>query len=284
MVHGTMILRFLPQVRSTATTLGDVLLIDNDENHWGLRPLKSHPRPGEFITKAQIIHWMRDQGVPFEWTWEGITQIQVKKTQRTSGDLLLEKAKKALLQDLTPHYARVELKPLSHPKDSEYSQAQFKIERRVIPYPAPKRLSVRLSAQKHPLLLWFAVRAEQRVLVAKNALPSHTPIKKGSFNWQMRDIAGLKSKPASHSPSSMWLKIPLPKDSILLAKDLMAIPLVIHGQTVHVSLAQNSIRVIMEAVAQTDGALGQTVRVQNPLNKAVFSARVTGAQRAEVIS
>lgn len=69
-------------------------------------------------------------------------------------------------------YNRIELIPLSKPKDSEFTYEQFSVD---LPkaYPVAKRVCVHLTHAKQSVSIWFAVKAYQSVLVTfRNVLNS----------------------------------------------------------------------------------------------------------------
>ena len=278
-------LRFQPQIDIKATTLGDVLSIQNDTHHWSALPLQSHPTEGEIISKEKIIAWMRQRVSEFNWQWQGKTRIQVNQLNQSSGDSLLEKAKTALIIQLGSKYSRVELKPLSHPKNSAYSIDSFETDAN-ISYPTAKRVCVWLRHDKQRIAVWFHVSAYAQVLVANRDVTFHTLIQDNVFSWRERNIAGLTDKPAQSIPKHVWLKSPIAKGKILLAGQLRELPLVIQGQSVKVDIHNHShsIAVVMDAIALGDGYLGQKITVKNPRNQKTFIAIVSGFQQAEILS
>jgi len=59
--YAQIILRFQPHIDNNATLLGDVLEITNDQHHWSVLPLQSHPTAGSSITKEYIVGWMKQR-------------------------------------------------------------------------------------------------------------------------------------------------------------------------------------------------------------------------------
>ena len=96
------------------------------------------------------------------------------------------------------------------------------------------------------------------------------------------NIAGLKYKPYQKLPPNIWLKRALRKNSILSEEYLDSLPQVIKGQKVHIKILGPSIALDMEATAQDDGYLGQTIKIKNTNNSKIFTALVTASNQAKV--
>ncbi len=283
MCHAQPMLRFQPHIDANATLLGDVLQIENDTQHWAALPLQSHPTAGETITKEKIIGWMTQRLGQITWNWQGKTQISVKQLRQSSGNNLLDKAKTALINQLESKYTRVEITPLSHPKDSEYALDDFNAET-TIAYPTAKRVCVWLTHDKQRIAVWFKVSAYAQVLVANQDVHYHTLIQDNAFSWQERNIAGLNNQPVQSLPKQAWLISSIQHGHILLASQLKEPPLVMQGQQVKVNVHNQNITVVMDAVALGDGYLGHAVTVKNPLNQKTFVALVSGLRQAEITS
>ncbi|GEM_PF-1990886 len=276
-------LRFQSKINSQATQLSDVLHIENDRHHWGKLSLDSHPAPGETITKDNIITWMTQRLGAFESKWQGKTRIQVDHLTQTASTLLIEKATMALNNKLKPHYRRVTIKPLSHPNDSNLALDEFKTKINVS-FPVSKRVCVWLIHKDKRIPIWFKVSAYANVLVAQHDLSYNTPIQSNAFSRQERNIAGLTSSPAPTLPNQIWLRSSIKRNTILLSNQLKDPSLITHGQSVKVTVHHHAITVVIDAIALTDGTLGQTVTVQNPRTKETFTAKTSGAQQAEMTS
>lgn len=274
-------LRFQPHIDSRAKRLGEVIHIQNDNEHWSKLSLQSHPRPGEWITKEQMIDWMKQHIGHFEWKWQGKTKARVQQSIKSTGQALLNKAKTALKNQLASQYSRIEVNSLSQPTDSEFALDSFKVELKTS-FPSAKRICVWLVHDKKRVAVWFDVRVYERVLVANKDLSYSTPIQSSVFSWEERNIAGLKGQPAKALPQGVQLKSSIQQGTVLLTSQIKEMPLVLKGQGLKVSLHNNSIRVVMDAIALSDGAFGQTITVKNPLNQESFVAKVTGTQQAEV--
>jgi len=272
-------LRFQPEINEKATRLGDILIV---EKKWSNIPLDSHPTPGEVITKTKIIDWMTQRLGHFNATWQGKTQIKVKPSSQSSGKLLVEKAKAALIKKLGTRYQRVEATPLSHLKNSEYAPDDFSTKIHIT-HPTSKRVCVWLVHDKTRIAVWFKVRAYTNVLIANQHIHYNTPLQNNEFSMKERNIAGLNSPPVLTLPKPMWLKSSMERNTILLKSQLKEPPLVAHGQHINVATHNHSITIVMDAIALADGYLGESITVKNPLNQKTFVAKINGVQRAEII-
>lgn len=280
------ILRFQPHIDTQALVLGDLLQIENDEQHWADLPLQSHPTPGEIIAKDTLLEWLKPHLEKVDIAWQGKTHIQVKQSKQSSQKMLIEKAKAALMNQLAPHYLRVEMKAISNLKDSEYALDALKAEP-IVSFPTPKRVCVWLTPKRHHnqrIAVWFKVHAYARVLVANRHVRYNTPLSSDAFVLKERDIAGLNGQPIHDLPQAAWLKSSIEPDGILLENQLKKPPLVVKGQPVKVELHHHQITIVMDAVALSDGDLGETITVKNPLNHKTFVVRISGFQQAEMTS
>lgn len=276
-------LRFQSRINDHAAQLSDVLHINNDQHHWGKLLLDSHPTPGEMITKDKIIAWMTQRIGPFHSTWQGKTRIQVDNATQTSQTLLIDKATRALVKKLAPHYRRVTVKPLSHPNDSPYTLDELKASVQ-ISFPVSKRVCVWLIHKNKHIPIWFKVLAYANVFVANRNLPNNTPIQNDAFSRQERNIAGLTNAPAITLPKHIWLTSSIKRNAILLSNQLKEPLPITHGQPVKVTVHHHAITVVIDAIALTDGTLGQNVTVQNSRTKQTFVAKTIGIQQAEMTS
>lgn len=277
--HAQVELRFRPEISDKAAMLGDVLIITGE--NWTKLPLESHPTSGETITKTKIIDWMTQRLGHFDYAWQGKTQIQVKQSTHTSGKLLVEKAKAALIEQLKTQYLRVVVTPLSQLKDSEYLPDDFTVDVDVN-FPTSKRVCVWLTHEKSKIAVWFKINAWANVLVTNRDMHYNTPIQTDAFSMKERNIAGLNAAPVQTLPQQAWLKSSIERGDILLENQIKQPPLVVHGQHVKVTTHNHSITIVIDAIALADGYLGEDITVKNSLNHKTFVARISGFQQAEI--
>ncbi|MDI9817562.1 MULTISPECIES: flagellar basal body P-ring formation chaperone FlgA [unclassified Legionella] len=275
------VLSFQPSINQQAATLGDVIKISNDRHQWALLPLDSHPKAGESLSREHIIQWMISRIGPFNWQWQGKTRVKIKAKFLTAPQILVDKAKQALIQELNPKYLAVEVDAVTNPKGSEYPLASFHPHIRV-QSPTAKRVCVWLINPQQTIPVWFKVKAYQRVLVAKAPLPYHSRVNNQGFLWKKRNIAGLHSEPDKRISGDKRLKTTLKPNDVLLAENLEPIPAVTKGQKIQVNVYSSGITIKTAAIALKDGYPGQAIRMKNPVSNKFFMARIVAEKQAEV--
>lgn len=281
--NAQLILRFQSQINTHASKLGDVLQMENANPHWADLPLQSTPLAGERITQDRLIKWMTQQLGEFSWEWQGKTQIQVQQVVESTADALMDKAKTALIKMLEPHYTRIDIQAISELKDSEYNQEEFKTEIRLT-FPTNQRVCVWLIHKHQRIAVWFTVKSYAKVLIASHDLTADSAVQKETFTWHERNIAGLNALPVSSFPKNRVLKSAISTGGILLESHLKEPPPIARGQRIKVTVRDHGVTLIMDAIALTEGYIGQKVTVKNPATSKSIIARVSGRQQAEVSS
>lgn len=280
--HAETVLRFRTPVTSDAKQVGDLLLITPDKHQWRKIKLDSQPTPGARLEKQKLLLWLQKKTGAFSYQWEGKNTAIIHQNTCTKARELINKAQIALMKKLNESpYAQIELSSKTVLKDSDIPLANFEVQ---LPegYPVAKRVCVRLVSQKHSIPIWFGVKAYQQVLVAQRTIKHHTFLQATDLHLKQRDIAGLHGKPLTHLPSDAWLSQPINKHQILTEECLGTSPLVMQGYPVHVTVEQHGIAIIIEAIAQHHGGLGQRIRMKNPRTNKYFVATVTGKNKAEI--
>lgn len=283
--HAQTTLRFQSVVHEHARTLGEIVRIDNDMHHWSALSLQSHPHAGDIITQQRILSWMHQRLGSVAISWKGKTQIKVQRVIQTSGQLIVKHAQSVLIARLQPRYTRIHVQPLSHLRDSEYALDDFKASV-TLHYPSAKRVCVWLVHHTQPRIripVWFKVQAYAKVWMSTRHLNQNTPLMTDAFTLQERDIAGLNEDPVQTMPSAVMLSAALPRDHILLERALKAPPLITHGEHVKVTHHHPHITLAIDAIALSDGGLGQTISVKNPLTQQTFAVRIIGLHQAETL-
>jgi flagella basal body P-ring formation protein FlgA len=252
-------LRFQPHITDNARLIGDLLIIYPDEQQLARTPLDSSPRANSLIDKRQIIHWLETKTATLDYQWKGKNTAWVEPASQTTGQELINKAQSALTEQLNHYqYTSFEISPKTIPVKGAFSLNDLHVEIKDR-YPPLKQISVRLNDKKHSVLIWFKVKAYQKILVAKHELKRRTLISKDDFILKNEDIAGLKSKPYSQLPKQLWLKKTIKRHAILSESDVNTRPQVIKGQAVHVNIMSQGIAINTEAIAEHDGYLGQSI-------------------------
>lgn len=281
-IQAETVLRFRTPITPEAKKLGDLLLITPDKHQWGTIMLDSKPMPGTKINQQQVLTWLHHKVGTFSYQWKGKTSATIRETTRTKAKDLLSTAQNALAKQLKKQaYSQVELNSKTVVKDSSIALANFKIQ---LPkgYPIAKRVCVRLRYQNRSIPIWFAVKAYQSVLVAKHRVKRETLLRPSDVILKKRNIAGLNSAPLIQFPATVWLNQSINKQQILTQNLLGNQPEVMQGQKANVLVQQHGIAITIEAIAQSNGTLGQSIRMKNPRTNKYFFAVVTGKNSAEV--
>lgn len=276
------VLRFQAQISPQAKSVGDLLLITPDTQHWSKISLDSQPRDGARLNKQQILSWLQNKVGAFSYQWKGKNTAIIRVIARSKAQELLDKAQHALTQQLNNEaYSQVVLKSKTILKDSDIPLSNFSVQ---LPkgYPIAKRVCVHLNHKKRSIPVWFSVKAYQAVFVAQHKIKQHTLLHSKDVVLQRRNIAGLKNPPLSQWPKTLWLTRSINKNQIITQDDLRNQPEVLQGQKVGVHVRHHGISIMMEAVAQNDAYRGQAVRMQNPHTNKYFVATVTGKKQAEI--
>lgn len=82
--------------------------------------------------------------------------------------------------------------------------------------------------------------------------------------------------------SNMRVRRNMPANSVLYQEDVEVAPLVTHNQKVVAELKTNGIVIEKTAIAQTDGALGQLIKVADSDSSSIYFAKVIAQGRVEV--
>ncbi|MDR3501318.1 MAG: flagellar basal body P-ring formation chaperone FlgA [Legionella sp.] len=281
-IQAETVLRFRTPITPEAKNLGDLLLITPDKHQWGKIMLDSKPMPGTKLNKQQVLTWLQHKVGNFSHQWKGKTSATIRETTGTNAKNLLSTAQNALAKQLKKQaYSQVELSSKTVLKDSGIALANFKIQ---LPkdYPVAKRVCVRLHYQNRSIPIWFAVKAYQSVLVAKHTIKRHTLLRPSDVILKRRNIAGLYTAPLTQFPATVWLNKSINKQQILTQDLLGNQPEVMQGQKTKVLVQQHGIAITIEAIAQSNGVQGQSIRMQNPRTNKYFVAVITGKNTAEV--
>lgn len=86
----------------------------------------------------------------------------------------------------------------------------------------------------------------------------------------------------SEFPDGYRLRAPVPPGHILVRQDLETIPVVVAGEPVRLELVSGSLVIAVEALARTNGAMGEKVRLEMPSSHKNIQAVVSGPGEARV--
>lgn len=282
LAHANISIRFQPRIKNDAKTLGDIVIISNDTHHWSTLTLASHPLAGEWITRDTLLTWLTDITGHKSWQWQGKTRIRVNIPKTTSGLSLEDKAKTALIEQLSHTYQKIMVTSVSTIKNNHDPIESFKPYIK-LSWPVAKRVVVWLKNDKQQIAVWFKVQAYYPVLVANNTIPAHRLLINTMFHQKINNIAGFTAAPITTLPSHCWLTTKLLKDAVLLDNQLADIPLIHKNQTIKVRFNRNNVSIFMDGIAQEDANINQIIPIINPQNKHIIRAKIISSKQAEAI-
>lgn len=275
-------LRFKSPITTNMSRLGDVLSIAPDESQWASIPLDSRPKANTVLTKQQVINWLESKIGRFDYQWEGKNTALITASSQTTSQELTDKAEKTLRKQLRKYQlTSLEVSVKSKLPNSELALETLKPQVK-ISYPPLKQICVHLIDGKHSIPVWFKVKAYQKILVAKQNIDKHNTINNKEFILKNSNIAGLKNRPYTKLPNTLWLKKSIKKNAILTEDYLSPKPQILKGQTVHVTVKNQAISISTQATALHDAYLGQPIKVMNEQSNKPFIAIVTAPNKAEV--
>jgi len=156
------------------------------------------------------------------------------------------------------------------------------------PWRGVQQFHVTVGTDHGPLVLTVTAQVEivPPLLVAARALPQGTIL-------QASDVR-LATVPASEMPGDACRAVeevigaevvrPIAEGDVIRSSAIRPPILVRRGDAVTVTARAAGVRVRMVAKARANGALGQLVQLESPLDGSVFVARVTGLREAEVLA
>lgn len=129
------------------------------------------------------------------------------------------------------------------------------------------------------------VAVMDKVLVAQNAMPRGHVINAEDLEIATRDVSGLVGGYLSRSDEILGqrLKRAVNRGAVILPSLLQVETLIKKGQSVVLTVNNNSINIRMSGIALMDGAVNQRIRVQNTRSGLVVEGLVRSAEQVEVL-
>jgi flagella basal body P-ring formation protein FlgA len=248
------------------------------------------PAPGTTrpLRKEQIA-WKLAQSRVRDFTVIGPAVVTLSRATRTLSPAELDAAAQgALRQAAGEQAAGLELQAVSSTMEMTVPEGQIE----VVAHPSGSTIGslrsalVTVSADGQvvrTVTLRYRARLEAEAPVATRYLASNETLTPSSWSVQRVDIAGLTSRPlAAGEMEGRRLRRTVNSGAVLTLDNTEAIPLVLKGSPVVVSVHVGAVTLTCEGVARSDGSEGQAIDVQNPSSKQLFRAVVTGPGKAEV--
>ncbi len=277
-------MRFKSLVRTNATTLGDVVMMQPSQSSWSQLPLETTLKAGSILTSNQICQWLQMKTGKQSIEWLGSRQVKVKGMIQTTGVQLENLAKQVLRETYQQHgFEKVKLTPANKLADSERMFKNFKIQlhgENLLRNP----VCVDVSSEKEQQLACFKVKAWRKVWCANSKMKAHQMAQKKNFSYQLKNVAGIWEKPVTQLSESIWLRHTVNKGDILTKHHIGAKPAVLRGETIRLLLQGKGIKIQVYVKALADGFVGEQIDAFNPGSQVRFKVRITGIREAGVLA
>lgn len=276
-------LHFQQEIRSTALRLGDLVVLEPENQDLAGLKLDKKLRAGQLLRSKDLMEWIHQKARHEEFLWLGKQVIKVAPATQTTGLALERLAKDALENELKQEgFLRVALESKSRSSDSDYPLNSFQAK----PHwqkPVPKRIAVRVDNEQEHHLFWFGVSAWQRVAVLNKRVDAEHSLSEKDIDWKIKNVSGLRSYPLTKMPANQWLTHHLEAGAIILNSDLAPVPEIKAQDEVRVIISQAPVHIELTAQALENAYLNQRVQLRNSASQGVFYARVTGPKSAEIV-
>jgi flagellar basal body P-ring formation protein FlgA len=253
------------------------------------------PRPGYwgYATRqqlaAQIARAFPELHRQLEWSGALKTRIKAGGVA-FPGERISETAQTYLSARLGAEHEHFSIGLIEATASPLLPQAEVTLAPRL---PAESALSKRMPVQVdmiiegeiyHTVTVWFSVSAYAHVLTANQDIPALAALQESAFNHDYRDIAALNGIAVVESAAleGMRLLKPLAQGSVLSAAVLEPLPAVIKGQKVAVYAYAGKVALRTTAIALSDGAVSQQIRVRHNEDSINYPAVVIGQGRVRV--
>jgi flagella basal body P-ring formation protein FlgA len=220
--------------------------------------------------------------------WAGAQRVSVRGGgQPVNMEQATDLAARAAIDAMRPAYGGLDLQPVGKLEAFSVPQGEIGLRPQVARMKsATKRLCVPVEVTVdgqiyRTVYVWFAVRAMQKVWVAKHSRPVGEPLLETDFRTELRDVAALSSEPVDVRDAplrTLRLRRSVEAGRPLLSGEVETRPAVLRSAPVAVKLITGAIAIETNGVALDDGRVGQYVRVRNSASGETFSARVIAEQ------
>jgi len=225
---------------------------------------------------------------PKLFSFEGKQVNIVTKAITISAGDILSQVRKYLRANIPHNKANIEVKPISSIKPVSLPDGDVKIE---IATSASDIFGGRLEAlffvneklyDKQRLSV--KIYATYSVLIAKQDIPKNTPIDKNYLKLAERKLSGSNFSAMTELSEVVGKisKTHIAKDSIITAKILKALPLVVRGDIITLVAYSKLLRIRTKGTALQNGEYGQLVRVANLNSKKTVVGEVIGPKLVRV--
>lgn len=291
------------QVSQSDVRLGDVASLASPDPVTLRRlmdlPLGRAPRAGQsFVLERDVLaRWVRShaglQGDQITWQGAAFTDISLR-SRDIPGDDILTLADKALRRQLAgqlPAGTRIELQPVTLPRDLAVADEQLELNPRPMSGTSlAPRMTVWIdvgSAGKvqRSVAVVFEVAVYGPVAVAARDIPTGASLLPGDVEVREQNMAAAapsQKNPARQFSDGQRLRRPIRAGETLTAAHTEAVPDVVRGSWAVLETRQAGLNVQSRAEVLQDGRAGQMVQVKPVNATASLLARVAGPGRVEM--
>jgi flagellar basal body P-ring formation protein FlgA len=276
--------------RVAEIAIGDIASVESADAALkaGIERLKVGTAPRSqnagYVLRSQVERQIRLSfpGTVGHIHWRGSERVHVRFAGTQIAGAEIEARARAYLENsLRERYANVRVEPVAT-GPLTVPLGVVELQPRACGRPAAARrmcvwMDVRLDgAPFKSVPVWFRVQAYRSVLVAKSPRPAGTAFYSNDFTTELREVSALSSAPLAPGEEgrAARLKRTLAFGEVLLRGDIEPMPAVARNQEVTVKIRAGMIRVEAPGLALSDGRLGSVIRVQNPLSREIYRARI----------
>lgn len=294
-------LRAQAEPRAMHYTLGDVAEIDSADAAFAQALAGTEigltPRPGVTQRVPRTAIAAQVERLAPQWRgrlqWNGATATALRAhVEPLDAQALKRLAERTLLGELERRGLRAEVQAIApSPEMRLPATGASRISARLPERWAPARrmvvwLDVAIDGRRYRSLpLWFEVKAEQQVWLARSSLRAGTALQADDVQAGWVDITALAAPPlpASAPLAGLRLRHAVDAGRPLAASAVEPRPAVLRNRPVEVQVEVGAIRLQTAGIALHDARLGETVKVRNPGGQEPFVAQVVaeGAVRVE---
>jgi flagella basal body P-ring formation protein FlgA len=291
------------QVGRSDVRLGDVASLASPDPATLRRlmdlPLGRAPRAGQsFVLERDVLaRWVRGhaglQGDQITWQGAAFTDISLR-SRDIPGDDIVAVADKALRRRLggqLPAGTRIELQPVTSPRDLAVADEQVELNPRPMDGVAmAPRMTVWIDVGgaarvQRSVAVVFEVAVYGPVVVAARDIPAGASLLPGDVEVREQNMATAgpaQKNPVRHFADGQRLRRPVRAGETLTAAHTETIPDVVRGSWAVLETRQAGLNVQSRAEVLQDGRAGQMVQVKPVNATASLLARVAGPGRVEM--
>ncbi len=249
----------------------------------------------EKLSRAQLEQLIRRRAGPAAdgLAMDGATVVSLRTAaQAIAEDSVLKVAKDRLQQQFGGAYWRLDVEALATPEGLEVPVGAYQLRARPLGGTTlASRMTVWVDVivdglPYRSVLVPLHVQAMRHVYVARKPMRQGAELVPADLALELRDVVGLKGVPLGEADVQQGGKLQhaLAEGQVLTLRDQAARGQVMRGDRVRLALAAGAVRVETMALADSDAAIGELVKVRPDNGSALVAARVVAPGIVEVES